>query len=181
MSGRILFLNGAPSSGKTTLAKAVQERCPEPLFHRSLDDFLEGYAPAARLAVPGLFDRVLAGYLGALRELAAAGIDLIAEAVIIPERVDQYVETFAGCSVLLVGVHCPLAIAQERESARLDRPGGPLVLDVPWFETVHDLPYDLEVETGDRQTLAAAVEAVTALFMSPPESRAFDGLRARLD
>lgn len=180
MSGQILLLNGAPSSGKTTLAEAIQQQCPVPLFHRSLDDFLAGYLPEVRHTVPGLFDRVLAGYLGALRELATAGIDLVAEAVIVPERVVQYVEAFAGCSVLLVGVRCPLAVAVERERARTDRPGGPLDLDVPWFETVHDLPYDVEVDTADSLAFAAAVESGVALFTSPPESRAFDRLRARL-
>jgi len=180
MSGQILLLNGAPSTGKTTLARAIQERCPKPLFHRSLDDFLEGYRHAARRTEPGVFDRVLAGYLGALRELAAAGIDLVAEAVIIPERVGLYADAFAGSSVLLVGVHCPLAVAQERERLRHDRPGGVLKLDVPWFETVHDVPYDLEVQTVDREAIDAAAAAAVELFLAPPVERAFDRLRASL-
>jgi chloramphenicol 3-O phosphotransferase len=35
--GRIIFLNGASSSGKSTLAKAMQQALPEPFLHVSSD------------------------------------------------------------------------------------------------------------------------------------------------
>jgi chloramphenicol 3-O-phosphotransferase len=46
--GRIIFLNGVPNAGKTTLAEAIQEALEEPYWHLSLDDFLRGYTPRHR-------------------------------------------------------------------------------------------------------------------------------------
>jgi chloramphenicol 3-O phosphotransferase len=164
----LLLLNGSPSAGKTTLAQAIQERAPMPLFHRSLDDFLAGYRdPGARL-----FERVMLGYLGALRAMVVAGNDVVAEAVIIPERADLYARTFADVSVILIGVHCPLAICQDREAAR-GRPGGPLDLDVEWFETVHHVPYDLEVDTSTRDSMLEGADRAIAMLQAPPRERAF--------
>ena len=38
--GKIIILNGASSSGKTTLAKALQDRMDDLTYILSLDDFL---------------------------------------------------------------------------------------------------------------------------------------------
>ncbi|HEX5304398.1 MAG TPA: hypothetical protein VFW50_46130 [Streptosporangiaceae bacterium] len=47
--GRIIFLNGASSSGKSTLAKAMQEGLPEPFLHVSSDHMVaSGMLPARR-------------------------------------------------------------------------------------------------------------------------------------
>jgi chloramphenicol 3-O phosphotransferase len=172
-----MLLNGSPSAGKTTLAKAVQEAAPMPLFHRSLDDFLAGYPLRFREQDDGtLFNRVMNGYIGSLAQLASAGNDIVAEAVIIPERLTLYVDGFSGVPVLIVGVKCTLQVAQERERARTDRVHH-LDLDVPWFETVHHVPYDLEVDTTDGSTLQDSATKLVALFADPPATRAFDTLR----
>lgn len=47
--GRIIFLNGACSSGKSTLAKAMQEALPAPFLHVSSDHLVaSGMLPARR-------------------------------------------------------------------------------------------------------------------------------------
>ena len=47
--GRIIFLNGASSSGKSALAKAMQETLPEPFLHVSSDHLVaSGMLPARR-------------------------------------------------------------------------------------------------------------------------------------
>src|SRR3981081_2424250 len=105
MTGLVMLLNGSPSAGKTTLAQAVQKAAARPLFHRSLDDFLAGYLLRFRKADDGtLFNRVLTGYVRSLAQLAVAGNDVVAEAVMIPEWVPLYVDAFRGLPVLLVGV-----------------------------------------------------------------------------
>jgi chloramphenicol 3-O-phosphotransferase len=147
-----------------------------PLFHRSLDDFLAGYLPRFRKEDDGtLFNRVMSGYLGSLAQLAAAENDVVAEAVIIPERLSLYREALFDVPVLLVGVRCTLEAAQQRERARTDRQ--PLDLDVPWFETVHHIPYDFEVDTTDGLAVEEAAATLAALFADPPVTRAFDALR----
>jgi chloramphenicol 3-O phosphotransferase len=171
----VLFLNGSPSAGKTTLAKTLQDAASRPLFHRSLDDFLAGYALRFRQADDGtLFMRVLHGYLRSLRQLADAGNDLVAEAVFIPPNVPLYLEIFRGSDVLLVGVRCPLEIAQERENARTDRT--PLALNVPEFDAVHAVPYDLELDASIPDETERSVERLLVLFDDPPAARAFERL-----
>jgi chloramphenicol 3-O phosphotransferase len=167
-----MLLNGSPSAGKTTLARAVQATAPMPLFHRSLDDFLAGYLPRYRAADDGtLFGRVLKGYVHALADLAVAGNDIVAEAVIIPEWRELYAGALAAVPVLLVGVRCRLEVAQDRERARTDRPH--VDLDVAWFDTVHDLDYDVEVDTSDDPQTDVAAARLVSLFLDPPTERAF--------
>ena len=93
--------------------REIQERCPLPLWHLSLDDFLNAYARRP----PESFFPVMHGYLRSLRALADEGIDIVAEAVIIPERKETYRTTFEGIPQLLVGVRCPLEVAQAREAS----------------------------------------------------------------
>ena len=142
-----MLLNGSPSAGKSTLAAAVQRVADRPIFHRSLDHFLSGLPPDWREQDKSLFERVMTGYVHSLAALVRAGCDVVAEAVIIPERLALYRGALADVPVLLVGVHCTLPVAKAREEARTDRTH--LELDVPWFETVHDIPYDAEVDTTD--------------------------------
>ena len=47
--GRIILLNGASSSGKSTLARAMQQALPEPFLHVSSDHLVDsGMLPARR-------------------------------------------------------------------------------------------------------------------------------------
>jgi len=39
--GKIIFLNGASSSGKSTIARILQERLGEPFLHMQLDAFID--------------------------------------------------------------------------------------------------------------------------------------------
>jgi len=169
-----MLLNGSPSAGKSTLAAAVQGVAERPIFHRSLDHFLDGYQARWRTGDYALFDKVMTGYVHSLAALVRAGCDVVAEAVIIPERVTLYRDSLAGVPVLLVGVRCALDVAKTREEARTDRT--PLELDVPWFETVHHIPYDAEVDTSDDPPPEAVAAEIVGLFDAPPQTRAYERL-----
>jgi len=166
-----MLLNGSPSAGKSTLAAAVQEVADKPIFHRSLDHFLDGYQPGWRSQDRSLFDKVMTGYVYSLASLVRAGCDVVAEAVIIPERLPLYRAALAEVPVLLIGVRCSLDIAKAREEARTDRTH--LELDVPWFETVHHVPYDMEVDTTDNPSPEVVAAQLVQLFDTPPGDRAF--------
>jgi chloramphenicol 3-O-phosphotransferase len=87
--GRIIFLNGASSSGKSSLAKALQQTLPEPFLHVSSDHLAASGMLPARRGKDGPFawqaqmrPRFFAGFHRCLPALAAAGNDLIVEQII---------------------------------------------------------------------------------------------------
>ncbi|MGZ4677627.1 MAG: phosphotransferase-like protein [Acidimicrobiia bacterium] len=162
LNGRVILLNGPPSCGKTTLARALVKASSEPWFHRSLDDFRAGYLDRFWRSDNGvLFEQVMRGYLGALQAMALEGNDIIAEAVITPDRRDLYRNAFDGLPVILVAVRCPLELAVQRERDRIDRANGPLDLPADAFAAVHaGLEHDLDVDTSldTPETVATRLE-----------------------
>ena len=99
---------------------------------------------------------------------------MVAEAVIIPERLDLYRAALADVPVLLVGVRCTLPVAKAHEEARTDRTH--LELDVPWFETVHQVAYDVEVDTTADPPPELLATQIVHLFDTRPQPRAFERL-----
>jgi len=162
LDGRVVLLNGPPSCGKTALARALVTASSRPWFHRSLDDFRSGYLDRFWRSDSGvLFEQVMRGYLGALRAMALEGNDIIAEAVITPDRRALYRNAFDGLPVILVAVRCPLELAVQRERDRIDRVNGPLDLPADAFAAVHSgLKHDIDVDTSldTPEVLAARLE-----------------------
>jgi chloramphenicol 3-O phosphotransferase len=124
--GRIIFLNGASSSGKSTLAKAMQAALGEPFLHVSSDLLVASGMLPARRDPAGPFawweqmrPRFFAGFHRCLPALAAAGNDLIVEHIIEFRawRADL-ARLLDGLDVFLVGVHCDLAEIDRRERDR---------------------------------------------------------------
>jgi chloramphenicol 3-O phosphotransferase len=176
--GRLIFLNGASSSGKSTLAKALQAEMDEPFLHVSSDQLLEaGLIPTRRNT--GKFDwwrqmrpPFFAGSHACLPALAHAGNDLIVEHIIeFPSWRWQLTRLLAGLDVFLVGVHCSLDELERRERERGDRRIGEArshVVDAG----IHTFgPYDLEVDTTHGVS-AALVESVLAGWRDRSTKRA---------
>jgi chloramphenicol 3-O-phosphotransferase len=69
-----------------------------------------------------LCQTVLPGFRGSLAALASAGNNLIGDDVLLePRWPREAVEALASHEVCVVGVHCPVDSAEERERARGDR------------------------------------------------------------
>ena len=170
--GRVVLLNGPPSSGKTTLALALQAALPDPYFHRSLDDFRAGYSTARWTSDDGtLFERVMVGYLGAVRAMAVAGNNIIAEAVITPARRRLYIANFDHLAVTLVGVRCPLELAIARERQRTDRLRGPVELPPDAYAAIHSHgSYDIDVDTSTGTARELATELAIRLRAVKPSA-----------
>jgi chloramphenicol 3-O phosphotransferase len=167
--GRIIFLHGASSSGKSTLAKALQAALDEPFLHVSSDHLVESGILPERRDHGGSFDwwhqmrpRFFAGFHRCLPALAEAGNDLIVDHIIeFASWRRELTVLLAGLDVYLIGVHCDLDELDRRERERGDRrPGeGRTHVEVDGIHTFG--PYDLEVETTAGVT-AELVRAVLA-------------------
>jgi chloramphenicol 3-O phosphotransferase len=166
-AGRIIVLNGASSSGKSTLARQLQAALDEPFLYVSSDQFVAAGMLPQRRDEGGPFDwwhevrpRFFAGFHRCLPALAAAGNDLIVEHVIEfgPWRT-ELASLLHGLDAYLVGVHCAPDELDRRERLRGDRRLGEGRAHVE-VNGIHDLgPYDLDVDTteGVRPDLVAAV------------------------
>jgi len=151
---QIIFLHGASSSGKSTIAKALQTRIEKPFWHISIDHLRDaGVLPLSRFrsgefvwrdARKAFFD----GFHASLSAYADAGNNLILEHILDTAGwMEMLHERFLQHDVFFVGIHCPLEILIEREKARGDRPIGSARRD---YETIHqDKIYDLELNALD--------------------------------
>jgi len=149
--GKIILINGASSAGKSTLARALQQKLPEPFLHWSFDHLRESDAlPMARIRNgeldwadmrPAVFD----GFHRCLSAFAGAGNNLIVDHIIEQEQwLAELVELLAPFDVFFVGVHCPLLELERRERQRGDRRPGEARRD---FHTVHRFTeYDLAID-----------------------------------
>lgn len=147
-NGRIVLLNGASSSGKTTIAQSIAEAMPD-FFHFSIDDFdhviekMEDRAKGKLIPIETelFFHRTI-------RIFSDQGVNIIADHVLINEASKRdFFETLSTYSVLCIGVKCPLKVLMERERERGDRTIG---LAQAQYEVVHtNMRYDLEIDTND--------------------------------
>src|SRR6187402_1803109 len=112
--GRIILLHGASSSGKSTLARALQEVLDEPFLHLASDMLAVGLPERREPAGPFLWwgnvrPRFFDGFHRCIPVLATSGNDLIVEHIIeFEEWRATLTELLQPFDVFLVGVHCAL-------------------------------------------------------------------------
>lgn len=154
MTGTVLLLNGAPSAGKTTLARALHLAFPEPAFYMSLDSFRTGVQDRywSTPDVPRLFNLLLDSWLVVLNDIAARGLPVIAEAVMDEGNRGRYDAALPGADLLMVGVRCELPVLREREAKRTDRRNGEVVVEQEDIDRIHAWTYDVEVYTDKEST-----------------------------
>ena len=150
--GKIILINGPSSSGKTTLALALQKQLDLPFIRFSFDLFLDHKAfPLEQIKV-GRFSweqmrpSVFRGLHQCLPALATAGNNIIFDHIIETKGwLFEPVSLISDLDVFFVGVHCSLQELEQREFQRGDRRPGEASED---FETVHSIStYDLEINS----------------------------------
>lgn len=157
--GTIIILNGASSSGKTSVLKALQNILEAPYLEAGIDKFI-WMLPERYLERP-LWDDVLGkahcggetGFLlvrgmhNTIESLSKTGINVLADHVLVePAWREDCINRFSGLPAYLIGIRCPLEELERREKARKNRTLGQARLQ---YEIVHaGLKYDLEVDTS---------------------------------
>jgi chloramphenicol 3-O phosphotransferase len=188
--GQIVVLNGAPRAGKTTIAEALQRGEHGVRVNLGVDASIRSTPEHLRPGIglrpggerPDLEDLVVVLYAALFESVAAharLGLDVVVDvglhewySVPHPIRRDS-ARRLAGLPVLFVGVRCPLDVVwrrrpdswgQDRDSAD---PG--LVAAVErWQEAVHQVPYDLEVDTSTASPAECADRIARRVTDGPP-------------
>jgi chloramphenicol 3-O phosphotransferase len=154
MPGKIILLNGASSSGKSTLAQALQQRLSLPFWHYSIDHLLAAnILPRARIdggEFPWLDQReqFFEGFHNSLPAFAAAGNNLIVEHIVETRLwMNRLLVLLESFDVFFVGLHCPLEELERRERERGNRRIGEARAD---FAVTHGFGrYDIELMSTD--------------------------------
>jgi chloramphenicol 3-O phosphotransferase len=179
LNTNVIFLNGTSSSGKSSIAKALQEMIKTPCIHWCIDDYLGTYQKGLwekKEIVQPEWPKIIQGFHAAGAAIARSGNLVIMDDVLEsePPWVENLLELFNGLSVFFVGVHCPLAELDRREKERKERKGGMARLQ---FDQVHTIAiYDVEVDTSVLNPQECA-EIIIDHIMGEPQSLAFDQLR----
>jgi chloramphenicol 3-O phosphotransferase len=185
MGGACIVLNGASSSGKTSIARALRDRWPGPLQISGVDTFLtcqaepffgDGKVAPGFAWLPTVVDgipafEIVAGPLGRglqraaqmfWRACADEGIDQVVDDVWLTE--DQalgFKSLMAGANVLWVGVTCPIEVIEQRERDRGDRRVGQARGHAHLVHRWTD--YDVEVDTSRLSPAECASAILDAL------------------
>lgn len=192
--GNIILLNGTSSSGKSSIAKALQEIMAGYYIHTGIDHFLVAAPNKIHTRSDGkdrsTFDGFLwvypnddnrvaeiragpkalslwTGMYRAAAALAAIGNDVIIDDLLFDPRVlKEAIDTLQAFKVLFVGVRCAFAVAEQRERERGNRNLG---LVQAHYDLVHAHGiYDLEVDTTTLSSMACAEQIKDRLLNGPP-------------
>jgi chloramphenicol 3-O phosphotransferase len=189
--GKIIFLNGASSSGKTVIAHTLQGILDQVYLHFSIDGFMdlllqryisaEGGAdltPEKERALLALIPGIVSGFHRCTGTLASSGMNLIVDHVLQdPGWLRECVELLADQEVLFVGVHCPLEELERRETEREREPGTAR----QQVEIVHHHGiYDVEVDTSSSSPMECARQVEEGL-RDIARANAFRQLRERFE
>ena len=162
---QVILLNGPSSSGKSTLAKALQALIREKRSERyevvSIDDFMKTnpmetiYEDDVYAVSGDLCEQVLA--------LLRTGSGVIVDHVITSERIfRQLKELLHAYPLRLIHVTCPLGILKEREQARKNRCPGSAEASAAYLFPKEG--YDLTVDTGIKSAQESALAVYEKVF-----------------
>ena len=193
MNGRIVLLNGAPRSGKSSIVAALQSHPDRIWINLGVDIEMAGMPERLR---PGLglrpggerpdLEPLVRRQYGALFDSIAAhariGFDVVADLGLHESYsrplgiLADAVQRLAGLPVLFVGVRCPIETIMARRNA--DPRGGYYEAgdSVPapvlrWQEAVHaGKTYDLELDTSLLTPAECAARIEKALAIPPAPS-----------
>lgn len=187
---QVIYLNGPSSSGKTTLAKALQHEFEEPFLHLSIDKIIgwmpeklndwtgnaaplgfswkksedEAGKPIQELQIGPYAQKIVERFREVVLTLVKMGHHLIIDDVSFgKEPVEEWKGFLKDFRVLWIGVNAPLPILEQREKERGNRMLGSARGQ---FHQVHaNAVYDLEVDTH-QLTLGEIIEKIKSVDAS---------------
>ncbi len=169
MATQVIVLNGGSSSGKSGIARCLQDLLPQPWLTLGTDTLVQAmpaamqasdggieFADDGRVSVGAGFRAVEAAWIEGVAAMVRAGARVIVDEVFLggPASQQRWLDALRGLDVLWVGVRCDSSVAAGREAARGDRVRG---MAAAQADLVHrGVRYDLEVDTTHTESPACA-------------------------
>ncbi|MBI5346879.1 MAG: AAA family ATPase [Chlamydiae bacterium] len=169
----VIFINGPSSSGKTTLAKAIQEHFSFPFLHVSLDKMI-GMMPAKlnnwegkkadqgfswkkskdldgvtmHIFQKGIFaEKICASFKKVVLALLEQGHYIIIDDVAFGKQaLEEWRKVLKGYLVIFVGLKVSLSVLEKREKERKNRIIGSA--RAQYYSVHEEASYDLEFDTA---------------------------------
>lgn len=165
MATQVIMLNGGSSSGKSTIARHVQDLLPEAWLTFGVDTLVDamperlrssgtdgaegiGFSDDGEVVTGEEFRRMDVAWAQGVAAVVRAGVPVVVDEVFLggPASQARWRAALDGFEVLWVAVRCDPDVAAARETARGDRVGGMARLQA---DLVHrGVVYDLEVDSG---------------------------------
>jgi chloramphenicol 3-O phosphotransferase len=172
---RLIVLNGGSSSGKSSLARALQEVLPQPWLRLGVDDLID-VMPARLMGSDGLdlgddgtveagpiFTAIEEHWMAGIAAIAAHGGRVIVEDNFVsgPAAQHRWTTALSGIETRWIGVRCAAEVAAAREKTRGDRVPG---MAAKQAEKVHHgIHYDVVVDTSSTPIAELAEQLREAL------------------
>lgn len=167
----VIVLNGPSSAGKSTLARAMQERLEAVYMHLSIDAFW-GTLPQKAFSpevIAEIGPPIITGFHHCLAALASSGSKIIVDTVLTdPKWAKECVDLLRPYHTLYVRVSCPLAELERREQARGDRNIGSARQQLGQIDL--SVRHDLEVNTLEHSPAQCAEQIWQHLASLPSSS-----------
>jgi chloramphenicol 3-O phosphotransferase len=173
---QIIFLNGASSAGKSSIAKQIQAHATRPFLHISIDKMIElmpaklndwegglapdGFSwktavdsqgfPIQELQMGPFAKKICQTFREVVVCLAKQGhLVIVDEVVLGKESMQQWRDQLKKFRVLYVGIYTPIEVLEQREKQRGDRIGGSARWQASLVhqEVTYDLEFDSSIQT----------------------------------
>lgn len=187
--GKIIWLNGVSSAGKSTLVRALQRKLPTPYFCIAQDTFTDIIAPWLSGEFNGeesnkLWHMAVSAMNHTIKLYSDLGYNVIVDHVILKPQdgeierpLDEGVSLLYEYPVLFVKVTCPLKELKRREIERGDRDIGNAEGQLPILHPKDT--YDIVVNTFENTTEECADQIIE--FIEKQENmQAFKILKSQL-
>lgn len=185
--GRIIFMNGVSSAGKTTLALALQESSNEPYYLISQDTFCDMWPGKFWGRNPEkMFNHTMSLMYKTIRMFSDLGNNVIVDHVLLNNEIlksqnneatlKECVEQLYDYPVLFVHVVCPIEELRRREKERGDRDIGNAESQLAYIDPQDT--YDITVNTFENTT-ADCADQILKLLEEPGSMQAFRILKSQ--
>lgn len=145
-----IVLHGPTSAGKSSLAMALQESSAVPMFHISLDAFVEMSRRRDMRSEEELNQALRLHHLNlqaTLRRVAASHFDIVLDLVLRDtSALDECIAALSPRHTIVVGVSSPLAVLEQRERERADRGEG--MARSQFGHPAYSRPYAMRIDTS---------------------------------